>query len=207
LLKVGLTGGIACGKSVVAGMFAAHGVHVINADEIAHRLMLPGEPVYDAVVAAFGKDILHPDGNIDRRNLASLAFADGHPQVALLNRLVHPAVVAEQDRWSQEVGRQDPHGIAMVEAALIFEAGVRNHFDRMLVVTCEPELKVERLATRLHISREAARQQVDARSRAQWSDTEKARLADFVIYNDGSLEQTEEQVKRVLQEFQREAEK
>lgn len=205
MLKVGLTGGIACGKSVVADMFAARGAHVIKADEIAHRLMRPGQPVFAAVVAAFGKEILRPDGSIDRPQLASMAFAASHPRVAELNRVVHPAVVAEQDRWTEEIGRRDPQAIAMVEAALIFEAGVRDHFDRMLVVTCEPEQKVERLAARLHISREAARQEVDSRSRSQWPDREKARLADFVIYNTGSLDETAEQVDRILRELEREA--
>lgn len=205
MLKVGLTGGFACGKSVVAGMFAALGAHVAKADEIARRLLRPGEAVYSAVVAAFGNEILRGGGEIDRRKLAALAFATHGPRVAELNRLVHPAVVAEQDRWSEEIGRQDPQGVAIVEAALIFEAGVRDHFDRVVAVTCEPGQKVERLAARLHISREAARQEVEARSRAQWSDAEKARLADFVIDNAGSLTETAEQVKRVFLELKRKA--
>jgi dephospho-CoA kinase len=204
VLKVGLTGGIACGKSVVAKMFAACGAHVIQADEIAHRLLEPGQSVYRAVVTAFGQEILRPDAHIDRQKLAAMAFAAGNPRAKELNRLVHPAVVAEQDRWSEAMGRQDPQGIAMVEAALIFEAGVRDHFDRIVVVVCDPEQKVERVAGRLNISLAEARQQVESRSRAQWSDTEKARLADFVIYNAGALQETEEQVERVFGELQRE---
>jgi dephospho-CoA kinase len=186
-------------------MFAARGAHVIKADEIAHRLMEPGTSVYASVVAAFGEEILHPGGGIDRHKLASVVFAASHPRVAELNRLVHPAVIAEQDRWSEAIARQDSQGIAMVEAALIFEAGVRGHFDRMLVVTCDPEQKIERLAARLHVSWEAARREVEARSRSQWSDTAKARLADFVIYNTGSFDQTAEQVDRVFDELKREA--
>jgi dephospho-CoA kinase len=198
VLKVGLTGGIACGKSAVMAMFAARGAHTVNADEIAHRLMLPGKPVYAAVVAHFGEGILNTDGAINRQKLAAIAFAPEHPRIEELNQLVHPAVVAHQDRWSEQMRAQDPDGIAMVEAALIFEAGVRDHFDRVIVVVCDPQQKVERLAQRLGVGLDIARREVERRSRAQWTDTEKARLADYVIYNTGSIEDTEKQVDRVF---------
>jgi dephospho-CoA kinase len=97
MLKVGLTGGIACGKSMVAGMFAARGVRVFQSDEVAHRLMLPGQPVYEAVVSHFGREILAEGGFIDRQKLAELAFSPEHPRVDELNCLVHPAVRAEQE--------------------------------------------------------------------------------------------------------------
>jgi len=205
MLRIGLTGGIACGKSVVADMFSARGAHVIKADEIAHRLMRPGEAVYAAVVAQFGQDILDEDGKINRQKLAALAFAACRPRIEELNRLIHPAVVAEQDRWSEQVGREDPAGLAMVEAALIFEAGLRGHFDRIVVVVCNPEQKIERLAARLRIGREAARVEVERRSRAQWPDTEKAALADMIIRNTGSLEETARQVEHVFIELKRQA--
>lgn len=206
MLKVGLTGGIATGKSVVAKMFASHGVHVVKADEIAHQLMLPGEPVYAAVVGCFGRDILNGDGTIDRQKLAEVAFSPRHPRIEELNRLVHPAVVAQQDRWSEQVGQRDPDAIAMVEAALIFEAGVADHFDRLVVVTCQAEQKVERLAMRLGMDVDAARREVGRRSLAQWPDQEKARLADFVIDNIGSLAATAHQVETVYYALKHEAE-
>ena len=126
VLKVGLTGGIAVGKSAVGEMFAALGVHVIQADEIAHQLMQPGEPVYLEVVARFGPGILHPDGSVNRSRLAELAFgAPNQPsRVQELNQFVHPAVIRRQEEWMIEVGRRNPGAIAMVEAALILEAGM-----------------------------------------------------------------------------------
>jgi dephospho-CoA kinase len=207
VLKVGLTGGIACGKSAVMAMFVARGAHTVNADAIAHQLMLPGKPVYAAVVASFGKEILNTDGAIDRQKLAAIVFASEHPRIEELNRLVHPAVVAQQDRWSEEIREQDPDGIAIVEAALIFEAGVRDHFDRIIVVVCDPQQKAERLAQRLGIELNIARREVERRSQAQWPDTEKAHLADYVIYNTGSIEDTEKQVERVFGELKEDAAK
>jgi dephospho-CoA kinase len=206
MLKVGLTGGIACGKSVVATMFAARGVHVIKADEISHQLMCPGTDVYDAVVEHFGREILDSSGAIDRLKLAALVFDPHQSRVEELNRLVHPAVIAEQDRWADDVRRRDPDGIAMVEAALILEAGVRSHFDRLVVVSCEASEKAERLAARMGIDLEEARRELERRSRAQWPDDEKVRVADFIIDNSDSLAATERQVERVFGELQRAAE-
>ncbi len=206
MLKVGLTGGIACGKSVVADMLAARGAHVFKADEIAQQLMQPGQAAYHAVVEHFGRGILDEQGNIDRPKLAAIVFAPDHPRIEELNRLVHPAVVAQQDRWSEEIRQRDPGGLAVVEAALILEAGVRDHFDRLIVVDCEPEQKSERLARRLGIDRESARREVERRSAAQWPDPEKLRQADYVIYNSGSLQETERQVEQVFQALKREAE-
>jgi dephospho-CoA kinase len=203
MLKVGLTGGIACGKSAVADMFAARGAYVVKADEIAHRLMRPGERVYAAVVEKFGRDILDEDGRINRQKLAAVAFSASPPRIEELNRLVHPAVVAEQDRWSEQIGRKDPAAVAIVEAALIFEADLRGHFDRIVVVVCNPEQKVQRLASRLGVDLAAARAEVERRSRAQWPDAEKERLADMVIRNAGSLEETGQQVDRVFAKLKR----
>ena len=194
MLKVGLTGGIACGKSTVAAMLAARGAHIIKADEIAHRLMRTGEPVYEEIVRRFGRDILDTDGRIDRLRLAALAFAPDAPRISELNHIVHPAVIAEQNRWMEEVGRRDPSAIAVVEAALILEAGATADFDRLIVVVCEPQKKVERLARRMGIDIRAAAGEVERRSAAQLSDAEKERHADFVIYNSGSVEATEQQV-------------
>src|SRR5690348_1290099 len=144
-------------------MFAKRGVKVIQADLVAHQLMQPGQPVYQEVVAHFGREILNPDGSVNRPKLAQVAFGDGTPQrpsrIEELNRIVHPAVIARQDAWMEEVGRKDPHAVAMVEAALILEAGLRDRFDKMVVVTCTPEQRVQRLANRLKIDIESARRE------------------------------------------------
>jgi dephospho-CoA kinase len=198
VLKIGLTGGVACGKSTVAAMFERRGAHVIRADEIAHNLMEPGRAVYEAVVAHFGRGILNDDGTISRPKLAELAFAG---RIQELNALVHPAVVKFQDEWMAEVGRKDPKAIAMVEAALLVEAGARSHFDKLITVTCGFEQKVERFRNRLKMPEAAARAEVERRMAAQLPDEEKAAVADYVIDNSGTVAEAEGQVERIWQEL------
>jgi dephospho-CoA kinase len=202
LLKVGLTGGIASGKSVVGEMFAKLGAQLVLADAVAHELMQPGQAVYDEVVRRFGREVLEPDGAINRHRLAEAAFgtpgSGTAPRVKELNAIVHPAVIARQDAWAAEIGRQHPDAVAIVEAALILEAGVAGRFDRLIVVTCRPEQRIQRFARRLGISEEAARAEVTRRMAAQIPDEEKIKAADFVIDNSGSLEATEQQVRDVF---------
>jgi dephospho-CoA kinase len=207
VLKVGLTGGVAVGKSVVGEMFAALGVHVIQADEIAHQLMQPGEAVYREVVAHFGSTILNPDGSVNRARLAELAFGglDKPSRVQELNQIVHPGVIRRQEEWMAEVGRHDPHAIAMVEAALILEAGMAEDLDRLVVVTCRPEQRVERWALRLKVDLETARREVARRMAAQLPDEEKIKAADYVVDNSGSLDETSRQVKKIYAELKKEA--
>ncbi len=209
VLKVGLTGGIAAGKSVVGEMFAALGVHVVQADEIAHQLIQPGEAAYQEVVDHFGSCILNPDGSVNRSRLAEVAFGGpGKPsRVQELNQIVHPAVIRRQEEWMAEVGRRDPRAIAMVEAALILEARMAKGFDRLIVVTCRPEQRVERWARRLKVDQETARREVARRMAAQLSDEEKIKAADYVVDNSGSLEETERQVKKTYAELKKEAAK
>jgi dephospho-CoA kinase len=214
MLKVGLTGGIASGKSVVGEMFFALGAHLVQADRIAHSLMQPGEAVYNQVVCHFGREILNPDLSVNRARLAELAFgpataSEGQrkSRIEELNRIVHPAVIRSQDDWLQAMSQQDPHGVAIVEAALLLEAGVGDHFDRMIVVTCQAEQRVARFAARQKIELEAARKEVARRMAAQLPDEEKIKAADCVIDNSGSLEQTREQVRRAWQTLKAEAER
>ena len=210
MLKVGLTGGIASGKSVVGEMFAVMGAQLIQADHIAHQLMQPGQLVYQQVVQHFGSGILNPDGTINRPKLAEAAF--GHPEpggtsrIAALNRIVHPAVIRRQDEWMAEVGRRDPRAIAIVEAALIIEAGAADHFDRLVVVTCADEQRVQRFAQRLNIDVQQAREEVRRRMAAQLPDAEKIQKADHVIDNSGSLDGTEARVRQVYELLKKEAE-
>ena len=202
MLKVGLTGGIASGKSVVGEMFVALGARLVQADHIAHSLMEPGEPVYNEVVRHFGREILNPDGSVNRAKLAELAFGphgtDQRPsRIAELNRIVHPAVIRSQEEWMDAVSLQDPHGVAIVEAALLIEAGAAKRFNRLIVVTCSMEQRAERFARRQKLDLEAARLEVRRRMAAQIPDEEKIKAADFVINNSGSLENTREQVQQI----------
>lgn len=198
MLRVGLTGGIACGKTVVGEMFARRGAHVIEADRVAHELMRPGELVYNDLVSHFGRDILSADGTISRPKLAQVAFAGaGGSRVEELNRIVHPPVIRRQEEWMDEIGQRDPKAVAIVEAALIFEAGVGGRFDKIVVVTCDADRKAERLARRTGIDLAPAREEVARRSAAQIPDAEKISRADYVIYNDCTLAETEAQVEAI----------
>lgn len=183
-------------------MFARRGAHVIEADRIAHELMRPGELVYKELVSHFGREILNADGTISRPQLAQAAFAGpGGRRVEELNHIVHPAVIRRQEEWMDQVGREDPNAVAIVEAALIFEAGVGDRFDKIVVVSCDTERKSERFAQRTGMSLELAREEVRRRSAAQIEDAEKLRRADYVIYNDGSLAETEAQVEGIWNEL------
>jgi dephospho-CoA kinase len=201
LLRVGLTGGLSSGKSTVARMFAERGASVIQADSIARELTRPGNAVYDEVVKQFGPGILEPDGsgNIDRAKLADLAFAGG--RIAELNGIVHPAVIERQEKWMEAVSRNDPQGVAVVEAALILEARVGRRFDKLVVVTCQPMQKVERFAKRHNVSLDAAKAEVARRQAAMMPDEEKIKAADYVIDNSGAPEQTAQQVGRIYGEL------
>jgi dephospho-CoA kinase len=212
MLKVGLTGGIASGKSVVGEMFVALGAHLVQADRLAHQVMDPGEPVYNQVVRHFGREILNPDGSINRPKLAELAFgAPDLPEdqrgsrVAELNRIVHPAVIRSQEEWMQAVGAQDRNAVAIVEAALILEAGMGKRFDRLIVVTCAPEQRAARFAARQKMDLESANKEVQRRMAAQLSDEEKVKAADYVIDNSGSLAATRGQVAEIWKKLQSEA--
>jgi dephospho-CoA kinase len=195
-------------------MFVALGAHLVQADRIAHSLMQPGEPVYNEVVRHFGREILNPDLSINRAKLAEAAFGPATDtqgkrasRIEELNRIVHPVVIRSQDEWMQEMARQDPRSVAMVEAALILEAGAGDHFDRLIVVTCGAEQRVTRFAARQKIDLEAARQEVARRMAAQLSDEEKIKAANYVIDNSSTLDHTREQVRQVWQKLQAEARK
>lgn len=218
MLRVGLTGGIASGKSTVGEMFVALGAHLIQADEIAHQLMQPGEAVYEEVVRHFGLGILDPDGRVNRPRLAEAAFGpagetnggmSGNPssRILELNQIVHPAVVKRQEEWMDDIARQHPHSIAIVEAALILEAGAAHQFNRLVVVTCRLDQRIERWAQRRKVDMESARREVTRRMAAQLPDEEKVKTADYVIDNSGSLDEASKQVRAAFTELEREAAK
>jgi dephospho-CoA kinase len=178
MLKVGLTGGIACGKTHVGRRLAARGLHVLDLDAVAHELTAPGGAAYDDVVRAFGPDILGAAGVIDRRALGARVFADG-AALAVLNSLVHPRVREEEARRARALA--GTAAVLVTEAALLVESGLHLRFDRLAVVDCRPEQQVQRLAGREGMTEVTAR----ARIAAQMPVGEKRRFAHFVV--DGSL--------------------
>ena len=208
MLKVGLTGAIGSGKSTVGRMLTALGARVTEADLIARSLMQPGQRVYDEVVRSFGREILRPDGTIDRKKLADAAFGSPeHPsqRVGELNAIVHPAVAGEQEAWMAEVGRAEPRAVAVVEAALIFEAGLQHQFDRIVVAACPLETRVRRWMARSGMVEVAARRELDRRMAAQWPEEKKIAGANFVIDNSGTEQEADSKVRELFARLAREA--
>jgi dephospho-CoA kinase len=199
VLRVGLTGGVACGKSTVARMFADMGARITDADTITHELYRPGQDVYQELIRRFGQEIVKPDGELDRAKLAAAAFEGG--RVEELNKIVHPAVIRRQEQWTREISAKDPYAVAIVEAALIFEAGAKERFDKIIVVSCNPAQKASRYAQRMGMTEQDAGRDVERRNKAQMPDEEKARRADYVIDNSGSVEETRHQVQRIFVEL------
>ena len=162
------------------------------------RFTHPALPPTPNWFSTFGREILNEDGTINRSKLADLVFP---ARIRELNAIVHPEVVKRQNRWMSEVEQSDPHGIAVVEAALLIEAGADEDFDKVIVVTCDFEQKVERFARRTNLPPQSARAEVERRSAAQFSDEEKARLADYIVDNSGSAEDAERQVEQIWHEL------
>ena len=203
MLKVGLTGGIATGKSLVGGMFAELGAHIIDADKIGHELMAPGEPIYEEIVKRFGTEILNPDKTVNRGKLAELAFDQRRPRIYELNSLLHPGIIQRYEKRMEEIAASDPNAIVMLEAALLLEAGLRKRFDRIVVVSCKPQQRIERWEKRLHVDAETARREVTRRMMAQAPQEAKIQVADYVIDNSGSIEETRAQVEKVFLELKK----
>lgn len=203
MLKVGLTGGIATGKSLVGGMFAELGAHIIDADKIGHELMTPGEPVYDEIVKRFSTEILNSDKTVNRAKLAELAFDQRRPRIYELNSLLHPGIIQRYEKRMEEIAAREPDAIVMLEAALLLEAGLRKRFDRIVVVSCKPQQRIERWEKRVHVDAEAARREVTRRMMAQAPQEAKIQAADYVIDNSGSIEETRMQVENVFAELKK----
>jgi len=199
MLRVGLTGGIGCGKSTVAAMMSELGCHVLNADRMAHALIAPGEPAYDEIRRQFGPNVLAADGSIDRARLAAVVFADA-AKLASLNAIVHPGVLRELDRELERLSRIDPHGVAVIEAALLIESGYNQRLDRLVLVTCTREQQLERL-TNPAFGRAMSREQAEKRIAAQMPLEEKRKLAHDEIDCSGSLEYTKRQVRMLVEQF------
>jgi dephospho-CoA kinase len=196
MLKVGLTGSIAVGKSYVVSVLRELGCVVFDADKVAHSVMEPGRPAYQDVVNEFGAGVLAEDGSIDRGKLGAIVFAD-EARRKRLNEIVHPRVIAEQDRLLREAEAADPGGIAIIDAALMIESGGYKRFDKLIVVFCDTETQIERLMKRNQISREDAERRVAA----QMSSDEKRKYADYEIDTSGTFEETRRRVVDVYKEL------
>jgi dephospho-CoA kinase len=198
MLRVGLTGSIAVGKSFVVSVLGELGCVTFDADKIAHSVMEPGRPAYEDVVAEFGREVLAEDGSIDRAKLGPIVFADDERRKRL-NEIVHPRVIEEQNRLLQQAEAADPNGIAIIDAALMIESGGYKRFDKLIVVFCDRETQIERLMRRNKTSREEA----ERRMAAQMSSDDKRRYADYQIDTSGSFDQTRQQVVEVYNELRR----
>lgn len=192
MLKIGLTGGIATGKSYVLGVLRELGCAVIDADAVAHQVMARGQPAYEQIVAHFGRRVLGENGGIDRVKLGAIVFADPE-QRARLNAIVHPRVYEAQAGWLAEVAARDPQAIAVFDAALMIETGSYRRFDKIVVVYCNAELQLQRLMARNNLTREQAL----ARIAAQMPTAEKLPYADFTINTSAGFADTRRQVEQL----------
>ncbi|HAX42810.1 MAG TPA: dephospho-CoA kinase [Bryobacteraceae bacterium] len=192
MLRVGLTGGLATGKTFVGRALANLGCHLLQADALGHAALEPGGGAYQGAIEAFGREILDDGGRIDRRRLGLRVFASPE-DLARLNALVHPVVIAQQQTWFEELERRDPRAIGVVEAAILIETGSYRRFSKLILTVCEPDQQIERAMKRDGLSREEVLRRLDR----QMPLDEKRRYADYVIDTSGDKAGTLDQVARL----------
>lgn len=198
MLRVGLTGGLGSGKTTAARRFAELGAKVISADEVGRALMQPGERVFADIVAKFGRGIVKEDGKLDRAALAKIAFGGGGgpSRIEELNAIVHPATIARQEEMIAEIITNNPDAVVIVESALVFETkhggeeGWRRRFDRIILVRAPEEQRIARFVSRTSTTEAEARR----RMAQQIDDDWKAAHSDYVLTNDGSVDDLRAQV-------------
>lgn len=198
MLKVGLTGGLACGKTFVGEALAGYGCFLIRADELGHEVLSPGGEAFEPAIRDFGPAILDRDGRIDRHQLAGRVFNDPEA-LARLNALVHPAVRRREEQLIAEFAAREPKGIAVVEAAILIETGSYQRFDRLILVICTEEQQIARAKHRDGL----ADAEVRARLSRQMPLAEKRKFADFVIDTSGAKEDTLRQTRVVYDQLRR----
>jgi dephospho-CoA kinase len=196
MLKVGLTGSIAVGKSFVLGVLVELGCRALNADVTAREVVAPESPGLQALVEAFGKEILTTNGTLDRSKLSSAVFADEEKRLRL-NSILHPFIIAAQDEQMRKWESEDPKGIAVVDAALMIESGGYRRFDKLIVVHCRPEVQMQRLMSRDGLNREQAEQRITA----QMPQEEKKKFADFLIDTSDGFESARLQTEAVFRQL------
>jgi dephospho-CoA kinase len=192
MLKVGLTGGLATGKSLVGAALADLGCHVIKADELGHEVLEPSGEAFEAVLGEFGRDILNEQGRIDRRRLAAEVF-DNPERLAVLNSLVHPAVIRREEELAAAIAARDPDAIVVVEAAILIETGSYRRFDKLILAVCDEEQQVQRAMKRDGLDRD----EVLSRLRRQMPLAEKQEFADYIVDTSGTKEETLRQTSEV----------
>lgn len=198
MLRVGLTGSIATGKSFVSGVLAGLGCHVVDSDELARKVVEPGTIGLRRVVEAFGAGVIRDDGTLDRAALGSIIFGDEERR-ATLNSILHPLIMAEQDGLLNSWEQEDPRGVGIVDAALLVESGGFRRFDKLIVVHCRPEVQLERLMRRNGLSREDAQ----ARISSQLPQSDKLKHADFAVDTSGGFDETRARVEEVYEQLRR----
>jgi len=196
MLRVGLTGSIAVGKSYVSGVFAELGCRVLDADETAREVVAPGAPALRDVVAAFGAEVLQSDGTLDRARLGALVFSDADRRTQL-NAILHPYIIARQDERLREWETEEPNAIAIVDAALMIESGGYKRFDKIIVVHCRTEVQLERLMARSNLARDEAEQRIAA----QMPQEEKKKFADYLIDTSDGFDSARARTIEVYQEL------
>ncbi len=194
MLRVGLTGGLASGKSFVGRELARLGCQVISADELGHDVMLPGEEAFAPTLAEFGPEILNAGGQIDRAKLAATVFVDP-ARLEKLTRIVHPAVTRKQQALVADIATSQPGAIVVIEAAILVETGSYRNFDKLIVAVCSREQQIERARARENSTLE----DVLARLDRQLPLEEKQKLADYVIDTSGTKEEALAQTRQVYQ--------
>jgi dephospho-CoA kinase len=198
MLIVGLTGGVASGKSVVSRILKEEGAYLIDADQIARELVQPRTSAWEELVKVFGKEILQKNGSIHRKQLAAKVFSDP-TQRDLLNRTLHPRIKEEMGRRLKAIGQKDPEAIVVIDAPLLVEMGNHREMDKVIVVISTEAQQIARLREREGMDQEEARRIMAS----QMATEEKVKVADFVIRNEGSLEETERRAREVFQELKR----
>jgi dephospho-CoA kinase len=214
MLRIGLTGDLGSGKSTVSKMLADRGAIILSSDEMGRAMMQPGQPAFAEIVACFGISVLAPDGTLDRRRLAAVAFDPAEPRIEELNAIIHPAVIAAQARQLAGLEIERPDAIAVVESALIFstryapDGAWRDRFDRIFLVTAPEEQKIARFVARAAAGREISPEErvaleADARQRLALQHTEEHAAECLVLRNDGGLEELEKVVDAAWSEIKR----
>ncbi|HET9866466.1 MAG TPA: dephospho-CoA kinase [Nitrospira sp.] len=196
MILVGLTGGIATGKSTVADLFRRFGAAVIDADQLARDVVQPGKPAWREIVKSFGKRVLLPDRTIDRQTLGSIVFRNRR-KLRRLERIIHPRVAREQQRRARRIARRTPNAIIIYEVPLLFEAGVNTRVDKIIVVTADRETQVARLKQRNGLTRRQAFQRI----RSQMPLAEKARRADIVLDGTKSKSLLSREIRRLVRDL------
>jgi len=196
MLRVGLTGSIAVGKSFVGSVFVELGCHLLDADKTAREVVKPGTEGLKLIVDEFGPEVLQADGTLDRKAVGAIIFANPEKRQRL-NAILHPRIIERQDEMLHRWEEKDAHGIGIVDAALMIESGGYRRFDKVIVVHCRPEVQLERLMLRQGLSLEEARTRIDS----QMPQAEKQKFADYLIDTSDGFELTRKRTKEVYDQL------